>query len=194
MLRLLPPARTACLLLLAVFGVRAVVTTPVVRLDADPAGRRSPGPVTVSLAAPGGTTDGVSFDTPGLAPGDTVALRVDLVMRASSRAPTATLTTTATSSSLLDQDPVDGLQLAIDRCGVPWEKVPAARHRAYRCPGRRLPVLAPRPILGRSVRLSNLDAAGKSRPHLLLLVTLPRSAGNEFQGLSSRIDYAFSAK
>jgi hypothetical protein len=194
MFRFLLLARTAGLFLLVAFGVRAVLTTQVVRLDTNPASRQSGRPGTVSLTAPGGTADGVSFHTPGLVPGATAASAVDLVMSTSSGRRMVTLTTTASSSSLLDQDPVDGLQLAVDRCAVPWVGVRAADHAAYRCPGRRISVLAPRPVLVRNIPLPNLDVTGGSRQHLLLSLTLPQSAGNEFQGLSSTIHYALSAE
>jgi hypothetical protein len=122
-------------------------------------------------------------------PGETAAAAVDLVVNTG--ASTVTLTTMAASSSLLDQDPVNGLRLGIDRCSVPWEA--GATRVRYRCPGRSVSVLAPRRILASSLPLSNLDAvADGGTQHLLISLTLPESAGNEFQGLSSTIEYAFA--
>jgi hypothetical protein len=124
-------------------------------------------------------------------PGETAAAAVDLVVNTG--ASTVTLTTMAASSSLLDQDPVNGLRLGIDRCSVPWEAVPGATRVRYRCPGRSVSVLVPRRILASSLPLSNLDAvADGGTQHLLISLTLAESAGNEFQGLSSTIEYAFA--
>jgi hypothetical protein len=180
-------ARTAGVFLLAVLGARAVVNSHVVWLDASPAARVSPGPVAVSLP---GAAEGVTLDTPGLVPGETAAAAVDLVVNTG--ASTVTLTTMAASSSLLDRDPVNGLRLG-NRCSVPWEAVPGATRVRYRCPGRSVSVLVPRRILASSLPLSNLDAvADGGTQHLLISLTLPESAGNEFQGLSSTIEYAFA--
>jgi hypothetical protein len=79
--RLLLLARTAAFFLLAVLGARAVLNTHVVWLGTNAANHVSPGTVTVSLAGRGAPADGVAFDVPRLAPGDTAATAVDLVGR-----------------------------------------------------------------------------------------------------------------
>lgn len=174
------------------YVVAPLADTHVIRLDTNSANHVSRGRITVSLAAPD-TAAGVSLDSPGLVSGETAATVVDLV-NTSSRRSTVALTTIATSSSLLDQDPVNGLQLAIDRCSAPWEPVPGATRPGYRCPGRTVSVLVRRPVLVSNLALSNLDAGDQGgKQHLCLSLTLPESAGNEFQGLSSTIQYRFTA-
>lgn len=182
-------AATAALSVLVLSG--RAVSTHLIRLDTNSGSHISSGPIPVSLEFPG-VAAGLALDSAGFVPGDTAATVVDLVSASSARASTLTLTTTATSSSLLDQDPVNGVQLAIDRCSVSWEALPGATRLRYRCSGRRVPVVAPRPVLVGNVPLPNLDAAAGKR-HLLVSLTLPESAGNEFQGLSSTIRCAFAA-
>lgn len=184
-MRLLLPARTVALSLLALLGGRAALDSNVIRLET---ANHVPGDrITVSLAA----AADVTLDSPALAPGETATAGIDLVD--TSTASAVALSTVATSSSLLDQDPVNGLQLAIDRCSAPWEAVPGASRARYRCPGRSVSVLAPRPVLGSNLPLSNLDGGARAgEHHLLLALTLPESAGNEFQGLSTTIRYRFT--
>lgn len=192
MTALLRLALTAAFSFLAVLAGGTVLNRDAIWLDT--ADHVSPGAVTVSLAAPE-SADRMTFDAPALAPGDTAATPIDLVTSLSSgKASTATLTTIATSSSLLDQDPVNGLRLTIDRCSVPWEALPAAIRVSYRCSGDRVSVVASRPVRASNVPLSNLDAGdGPAKQHLLFSLTLPATAGNEFQGLSSTIEYVFTA-
>ena len=174
MLRLAPHA--FCFLL-AILGATILLHPDVVRFETASA---SPARITVRAAGPG--SPGVAFDIPPLAPGDSAATAVDL----DSSSP-VTLTTTATISSLLDQDAHDGLRLTIERCSVPW--VPASV--VYRCPGSSDSLLAPRPVLMSDLPI--LDIPPAATQHLLLSLTLPASAGNEFQGLSSSIQYRFAA-
>ena len=121
-------ARTAALSLLAMVAARTVLTRDVIRLDT--ARHVSFGAVTVTVAALE-AADRMTFDAPGLVPGGTAATPIDLVTNPSSRrASTVTLTTTVTSSSLLDLDPVNGLRLTIHRCSVPWEALSGTMHLA----------------------------------------------------------------
>jgi hypothetical protein len=191
MMRLLLLGRAAALSLLVLLGGRAALNSDLIRLETSSANHVSDGRMTVSLAAPGTAAD-VTLDSPGLVPGETEATAVDLVDTPTTSA--VALSTMAASSSLLDQDPVNGLQLAIDRCSAPWRAVPGATRVRYRCPGRSVSVLAPRPVLGSNLPLSNLDDGDHAgEQHLLLALTLPESAGNEFQGLSTTVQYRFTS-
>jgi spore coat-associated protein N len=55
-----------------------------------------------------------------IAPGDTMQRAIDLSYSGSISLGSATLTTNATSSSLLDSDATNGLQIAIDKCSAAW--------------------------------------------------------------------------
>lgn len=144
----------------------------------------------VARGAPGG--HGMA-DVPSLVPGDTAEVAADLMTDGARPWRPVRLTITATTTSLLDQDHRDGLQLAIRRCATPWAVVSAGPRPTYDCPAGSVPVLAPRPLVGRGMTLSGLDGDDTSGTrHLLFSFALPESAGNEFQGLSSTVEYLFS--
>ena len=68
-----------------------------------------------------------------IAPGDTIQRSVDLIDSGSLDLASVTLTTTATSSSLLDTDTTNGLQMVIDKCSVAMDGVgPALRVHVQR--------------------------------------------------------------
>ena len=151
------------------------------------------GTLTVELGAPGTAANRVSIPATGVAPGDTVERAVDLTTGGSVTAATAALTTVAGTSSLLDSDPADGLQLVVDRCSVAWAETEVSSGvYTYACPGTAATVLSASPVIVTDAALANLDLDGTVN-HLRVTLSLPVTAGNEFQGLSSVIDYTFSA-
>jgi hypothetical protein len=101
-----------------------------------------------------------------------------------------TLTTSASPSSALDTNTTDGLQVAIDKCSVAWTE--SGPPYTYTCSGSTSPVLASQPIIGSNVALSNLTLTAGSTDRLRVTVTLPSTAGNTLQNLSSTIAYTFS--
>jgi hypothetical protein len=106
-----------------------------------------------------------------------------------------TLTTTASPSTLLDTDATNGLQMVIDKCSVAWTEAGTSPAYTYTCSGTTTSVLASRAVIGSAITLSNLTSlitAGTTE-RLRLTLTLPSTAGNTFQSLSSTITYAFNA-
>jgi hypothetical protein len=101
-----------------------------------------------------------------------------------------TLTTSATSSSLLDTDATNGLQIAIDKCSQAWTE--SGPPYTYTCGGSTSSVLASRALIGSAIALSNLTLTAGSTDHLRVTVTLPSSADNTLQNKSSTIDYTFT--
>jgi hypothetical protein len=101
-----------------------------------------------------------------------------------------TLTTSATSSSLLDTDATNGLQIAIDKCSQAWTE--SGPPYTYTCGGSSSSVLASRALIGSAIALSNLTLTAGSTDHLRVTVTLPSSADNTLQNKSSAIDYTFT--
>ena len=102
----------------------------------------------------------------------------------------ATLTTSASTSSALDTDTTDGLRLAIDKCSVAWTE--SGPPYTYTCGGSVSTVLASQPLIGSNVGLSNLTLTAGTTDHLRVTVTLPSTAGNAFQNLSSTVGYTFT--
>jgi spore coat-associated protein N len=151
------------------------------------------GTVTIALGATGASTNRLNVNATAVAPGDTIQRSLDLSNTGSLDLASITLTTTATTSSLLDTDGTNGLQMKIERCSQAWTEGGSAPAYTYTCGGSTTTVLAQRAVIGSSLALSNLTATtAGSTDHLRVTLTLPSSAGNTFQGLTSTIQYAFT--
>jgi spore coat-associated protein N len=142
---------------------------------------------TLSLTAPFSRL-GTGAST--IAAGDTMQRAIDLSYSGTINFGSATLTTSATSSSGLDTDAVNGLQIAIDKCSQAWTE--SGPPYTYTCGGSTSTVLASRALIGSSIALSNLTLTAGATDHLRVTVTLPGSAGNSLQNLSSTISYTFT--
>jgi spore coat-associated protein N len=125
-----------------------------------------------------------------IAAGDSMQRALDLNYAGSVDVGSATLTTSASPSSALDTDTTDGLQLAIDKCSVAWTE--AGPPYTYTCGGSVSTVLASRPLIGSNVALSNLTLTAGTTDHLRVTATLPSTAGNGLQNLSSTVGYTFT--
>ena len=155
----------------------------------------STGTVTIALGAAGAATNRLGIAAGGLAPGDTVERSFDIVNAGTLAFSSVTLTTTASPSSLLDTDATNGLQMTIDDCSTDWTESGTAPAYTYTCPGTLMTVLASRPVIGGDLALSNVGILSPgATDHWRVTLTLPAAAGNEFQGLSSTLTYAFTAR
>jgi predicted ribosomally synthesized peptide with SipW-like signal peptide len=125
-----------------------------------------------------------------IAAGDTIQRAIDLSYSGSISFGSATLTTNATSSSSLDTDATNGLQIAIDRCSQAWTE--SGPPYTYTCGGSTSTVLASGALIGSSLALSNLTLTAGSTDHLRVTVTFPSVAGNALQNQSSTISYTFT--
>jgi spore coat-associated protein N len=153
----------------------------------------SSGTVTIGLGATGASTNRLNVAATNIAAGDTIQRSVDLINSGSINLSAITLTSTATTSSLLDTDAVNGLQFVIDKCSVPWTEGGTAPAYTYTCSGTTSSVLASRAVIGSNLTLSNLASltAGVT-DHLRFTLTLPSAAPNTFQNQSSVIQYTFT--
>jgi spore coat-associated protein N len=125
-----------------------------------------------------------------IAAGDTMQRAVDLSYSGSISFGSATLTTSATTSSALDTDATNGLQIAIDRCSQSWTE--SGPPYTYTCGGSTSSVLASRALIGSNVALSNLTLTTGVTDHLRVTVSFPSAAGNTLQNQSSTVSYAFT--
>ena len=142
---------------------------------------------TLSLTAP---VSRLGTGASTIAAGDTMQRAIDLSYSGTISFGSVTLTTSATSSSLLDTDAVNGLQIAIDKCSQAWTE--SGPPYTYTCGGSTSSVLASRALIGSAIGLSNLTLTAGSTDHLRVTVTLPSSADNTLQNKSSAIDYTFT--
>ena len=142
---------------------------------------------TLSLTAP---VSRLGTGASPIAAGDTMQRAIDLSYSGTISFGSVTLTTSATSSSLLDTDATNGLQIAIDKCSQAWTE--SGPPYTYTCGGSSSSVLASRALIGSAIALSNLTLTAGSTDHLRVTVTLPSSADNTLQNKSSAIDYTFT--
>jgi len=142
---------------------------------------------TLSLTAP---VSRLGTGASPIAAGDTMQRAIDLSYSGTISFGSVTLTTSATSSSLLDTDATNGLQIAIDKCSQAWTE--SGPPYTYTCGGSTSSVLASRALIGSAIALSNLTLTAGSTDHLRVTVTLPSSADNTLQNKSSTIDYTFT--
>ena len=153
------------------------------------------GSVSIALGE-AGPANRLTLGASGLLPGDTMQRVVNLSnsgVAGSDNLGSVTLTTTAATSSLLDTDATNGLRVAIDKCSQAWTESGTAPAFTYTCGGTTSSVLAERAVIGSNLALANLAslAAGQT-DHLRVTLTLPASAPNAMQGLSSQLTYTFT--
>ena len=152
----------------------------------------SSGTVVIALGNTGASTNRLTVNASGLVPGDTISRSFDLSNTGSQDLASIALTTTASPSSLLDTDGTNGLQMVIDRCSAAWTESGSSPAFSYTCSGSTTTIITTRAVIQSSLSmagLSALTAAGSD--HLRVTLTLPSSAGNTFQGLSSTLTYSF---
>src|SRR5438093_4339781 len=153
----------------------------------------STGSVTIALGSTGASTNRLNVDATGVAPGDTIQRSVDLSNTGSINLASITLATTATTSSLLDTNTTYGLEMQIDRCSQAWTEGVSAPAYTYTCGGWKSAGLAQRASIGSGIALLNLSATtAGSTDHLKVTLTLPSTAPNTYQSLSSTIQYSFT--
>jgi hypothetical protein len=145
------------------------------------------GVLSVDVSTPGGAS--VPFAGGMMLAGDSRSALVDLVNDGTTPLSAVTLTSVATSSSVLDQDAVNGLQLSVESCSVAWTTGEAAPS----CSGT-VRTYVSQPILVNNVALPATAAlAAGATDHLKLTAVLPgRASGAAFEGASSNLTFQFT--
>jgi hypothetical protein len=145
------------------------------------------GVVSVDVSSPAGAS--VPFSGGMMLAGDSRSALVDLVDNGTTPLSTLTLTSTATSSSILDQDTVNGLQLTVESCSVAWTTGASAPY----CSGTAHSYLT-QPIVMSNAPLDSSPALAPMKiDHLKLTAALPNSAtAAAFQGATSNLSFVFT--
>jgi spore coat-associated protein N len=152
----------------------------------------SSGTVSIALGA-SGPANRLSVAATNIVPGDTILRAVNLINNGSSDLSSISLTTNATSSSLLDTDTTNGLKLKIDSCSTAWTESGTAPAYTYTCGGTTKSVLASTPVIGSNMTLNNLSSlSAGNTDNLVVTLSFPTTADNTFQGKSSTINFAFT--
>jgi len=162
---------------LGTFGTFTDSTTPV-------ATTVESGTVDITLTQQGTT---IPVTTAGFVPGDSLSRAVDLSNVGSAPLSSVTLVSTAAAAGALTSDTTDGLQLAVRSCPVAWTQAGAA----YTCSGS-TSTLYSGPALTSSALPGAASLAARGVDHLLLTLSLPTTAGNAFEGISSTLNLTFT--
>lgn len=99
------------------------------------------------------------------------------------------------ASSLLDQDKELGLQMVVEKCSEPWKE--SENEKAgfkYECAGELSQASEELPIIQSGLALKNIDGSAGSTNYLKIKLTFPEKAGDDFQNVSSTVEYAFAAQ
>ena len=168
---------------LGTYGTFTDSTTPIATTVAT-------GALSVNLTQPGGAV-AIPVTTSGFLPGDSMTRAVNLVNDGAAALSSVALDSVATASSLLDTDKTNGLQLAVKSCSVAWTQGGTSTAPTYTCPGTERTLTS-----GSVVRSATLDNPASLNPggvdHLTFTISLPTSAGNDFQGKSSSLSLTFT--
>lgn len=150
------------------------------------------GTMTLALGATGSVTNRMDVAAADIAPGDTIQRTLTITPGGSVAMTGIELTLTAPTSSLLDTDADDGLQVVIERCTVQWTE--AGPPYTYTCGGSTSDVVAATSVdalvdAGTTALANEATAAAN---HLRVTLTFPATADDTFQGLSTTLDFEWS--
>jgi predicted ribosomally synthesized peptide with SipW-like signal peptide len=145
------------------------------------------GVLSIDVSQPGGAA--VPFSGGMMLAGDSRSAVIDLVNDGNTALSAITIKSWATSSSILDQDTVNGLQLTVESCSVAWNSAGAAPT----CSGTvRSYFTQPIIVNNYPLNFSAATAAGAT-DHLKLTAALPNSAsGAAFEGATSDLKFQFT--
>jgi hypothetical protein len=152
------------------------------------------GNVTIAVGA-NGPANRLSVGATGIVPGDTIQRAVSLSNTGDQPLASITLTTNATTSSVLDSDPTNALQMKIEKCSSAWNESGngTSTPYTYSCTGTKTTVLAQQAVIGSNLALSGLSAlTNGNTDNLVITLNLPTAADNTFQGKTSVINFAFT--
>lgn len=133
----------------------------------------------------------VPVSVSGMVPGDSVSRAVNLVNDGDLAMSSVNLVSTATASSILTTDTTNGLKVSVRSCSVAWTQGGTASAPTYTC-GATESTLLSGPVVSSSELFSPASLNPGGTDHLVFSVSLPTTAGNEFQGKTAGISLAFT--
>jgi hypothetical protein len=148
------------------------------------------GSVAINLAQPNGAYT-IPASVGGFVPGDSMTRAVTLTNSGTEGLGSISLTSSASAPSLLTTDPTSGLQLAIKSCSVPYTQAGSASAPSYTCSGTETS-LVNGPAVTNSVLPNMAALTSKGVDNLIFTISLPSTAGNTFQSLSSTLNLTFT--
>lgn len=151
------------------------------------------GTVRIALGQAGTAANRLTVGAAGLVPGDSLQRAVQLSNTGTEALADLVLTTTASSSSVLDTDQVHGLKLSLDRCSVPWTEL-TTTPTTYTCGGTTTSVASSRPVAAGALDVGGPSLVAGKTDHLRVTLTLPPAADNAFQDKTSTLVFAFTGQ
>jgi hypothetical protein len=135
----------------------------------------------------GGSTATVPFEGGTFLAGDSVSKALDLVNAGNTALASVAMRSWASESSVLDTDKVNGLQLQVRDCSVPWTGSGAS----LSCGGTVVAMYSG-PMVATQVLSTPASLVAGGVDHLLLTASLPSTAtGAAFQNVSSSLGVVF---
>ncbi len=133
----------------------------------------------------------VPVTTAGFVPGDSITRAINLVNDGSAALGSVNFTSAATAGSILTTDTVNGLQLSLKSCSVPWTQGGSASAPTYACSGT-TQTLTNGPAVTNygMINPASLNAGGTD--YLVFSISLPTSADNTFQGKTASLSLSFT--
>jgi hypothetical protein len=169
---------------LGTFGTFTDSTTPVSTQVAT-------GTVSIDLTQP---ATAIPTTVSDLVPGDSVSRLVALRNDGTSALSSVTMKVTSSTSNVLTTDKTNGLQLSLQACSGTWVQGGSTSAPTYSCSGGTARnVLSPGGVLRADEALqtpASLTPGGTDQ--LVLGISLPTTAGNQFQGLSNTLSLTFT--
>jgi len=152
----------------------------------------------LSLGAVNASTNRLGVDAPNIGPGDSVYRAFDLTNSGTAKFTAVGMGIQVTTASLLTTDATNGLQATLERCtGTGWVESGTSPNFTYTCSGTRSTVVpkgAVATLAATTTATAGLQALlPGGTDHLLLTETLPATADNTFQSLTSSLTYIFNA-
>ncbi len=149
------------------------------------------GVVTLALGSPGTAANRLSIGATNMVPTDKVERAVDITNTGTIAWSRLGLTTTAAPSSALDTNGTDGLQMTVDECSLAWTET--GPPYVYTCAGTTTVRVASRPVIASDVAVDGAALSVGSTGHYRVTLQLPSTAPTSMQGLSSTVNYSFTA-
>jgi predicted ribosomally synthesized peptide with SipW-like signal peptide len=133
----------------------------------------------------------VPVTTAGFVPGDSLTRAINLVNDGSAPLGSINFSSVATAGSVLTTDTVNGLQLSLKSCSVPWTQGGSASAPTYACSGTTQTLTNGPAVTNYGlINPASLNAGGTD--YLVFSISLPTSADNTFQGKTASLSLSFT--
>ncbi|TQN44159.1 camelysin-like metallo-endopeptidase [Blastococcus colisei] len=150
------------------------------------------GTVSIDVGVPGGPKT-IPVTTSGFVPGDSLSRAVNLTNDGDSALASIALANSTDAANALVTDEVNGLQLTLRACSRAWTMTDRrAEVPAYSCEDTEQ-TLYSGPVLATQTLSDPASLNPGGGDHLVFTISLPTSAGNQFQSLSATVSIAFTA-